>query len=64
MCRPHSASVDTTAVTEVDDGSSEPAFDLPRIVETFNRHGITYLAIGGVSGPLHGAVHFVTQEST
>jgi hypothetical protein len=49
-------------VTKVDDDSSGPAFDLPRIVETFNRHGVTYLAIGGVSGLLHGAVHYVTQD--
>jgi hypothetical protein len=39
-----------------------PAFDLARIVEVFNRHGVVYIAIGGVSGMLHGAVHYVTQD--
>jgi hypothetical protein len=43
-------------------GGPEPAFDLPRIVEVFNRHGIAYIAIGGVSGLLHGMVHYVTQD--
>lgn len=33
-----------------------PPFDLARIVEVFNRHGVSYLAIGGVSGFLHGMV--------
>jgi hypothetical protein len=37
-------------------------FDLGRIVEVFNRHGISYVAIGGVSGLLHGAVEHVTQD--
>jgi hypothetical protein len=49
-------------VTSFHDNSSKPAFDLPRIVETFNRHGVAYLAIGGVSGLLHGVVHYVTQD--
>ena len=40
---------------------SQP-FDLPRIVEVFNRHGVAYVAIGGVSGMLHGATHYVTQD--
>ena len=43
--------------------TDEPAaFDLARIVEVFNAHGVTYIAIGGVSGMLHGAVHYVTQD--
>lgn len=37
-------------------------FDLARIVEVFNRHGVVYIAIGGVSGMLHGAVYYVTQD--
>jgi hypothetical protein len=37
-------------------------FDLTRIVEVFNRHGVAYIAVGGVSGMLHGAVHYVTQD--
>ena len=37
-------------------------FDLTRIVEVFNRHGVAYLAVGGISGMLHGAVHYVTQD--
>jgi hypothetical protein len=37
-------------------------FDLVRIVEVFNRHGVAYIAIGGVSGMLHGAIHYVTQD--
>jgi hypothetical protein len=48
-------------MTSVVDGGA-PAFDLPRIVEIFNRHGIAYIAIGGVSGLLHGMVHYVTQD--
>lgn len=28
----------------------------------FNRHGISYVAIGGVSGLLHGAVEHMTQD--
>jgi hypothetical protein len=32
-------------------------FDLVRIVEVFNRHGVAYIAIGGVSGMLLGATH-------
>jgi hypothetical protein len=48
-------------MTSVGDGP-ETAFDLPRIVEIFNRHGIAYIAIGGVSGLLHGMVHYVTQD--
>ena len=39
-----------------------PPFDLARIVEVFNRHGVSYLAIGGVSGFLHGMVFYVTQD--
>jgi hypothetical protein len=39
-----------------------PPFDLARIVEVFNRHGVVYIAIGGVSGMLHGAVYYVTQD--
>ena len=30
--------------------------------EVFNRHGVAYVAIGGVSGMLHGATHYVTQD--
>lgn len=37
-------------------------FDLARIVEVFNRHGVAYVAIGGVSGMLHGAIDYVTQD--
>ena len=55
-------SAGAAALSSVGDGSSGSAFDLPRIVETFNRHGIAYLAIGGVSGFLHGMVHYVTQD--
>lgn len=44
------------------DDSAFPPFDLPRIVEAFNRHGVSYITIGGVSGFLHGMVHYVTQD--
>lgn len=37
-------------------------FDLVRIVEVFNRHGVAYVTIGGVSGMLHGAIHYITQD--
>ena len=46
-------------------GEDEPTvapFDLARMVEVFNRHGVSYLAIGGVSGILHGMVRYVTQD--
>ena len=46
-------------------GEDEPTvapFDLARMVEVFNRHGVSYIAIGGVSGFLHGMVHYVTQD--
>lgn len=62
MCRTHGATAVAIAVTWVDDDSQRPAFDLPRIVEVFKRHGVAYLAIGGVSGLLHGVVHYVTQD--
>ncbi len=39
-----------------------PPFNLARIVEVFNRHGVSYLTIGGISGLLHGMVHYVTQD--
>lgn len=42
--------------------AERPPFDLARIVEVFNRHGVAYVAIGGVSGMLHGVVHYVTQD--
>jgi hypothetical protein len=48
-------------VSDLDD-SAFPPFDLPRIVEAFNRHGVSYITIGGVSGFLHGMVHYVTQD--
>ena len=28
----------------------------------FNRHGVVYVAIGGVSGMLHGAINHVTHD--
>ncbi len=62
MRRSRGNSVGSAEVTSVDDGSSDSAFNLPRIVDTFNRHGIAYLAIGGVSGFLHGMVEYVTQD--
>ena len=37
-------------------------FDLVRIVEAFERHDVAYIAIGGISGMLHGAVNYVTQD--
>ncbi len=43
-------------------GEAERPFDLPRMVEVFNRHGVSYIAIGGVSGFLHGMVDYVTQD--
>ncbi len=39
-----------------------PPSNLARIVEDFNRHGVSYLTIGGISGLLHGMVHCVTQD--
>jgi hypothetical protein len=45
-----------------DDEPAVPPFDLARIVEVFNRHRVSYIAIGGVSGFLHGMVHYVTQD--
>jgi hypothetical protein len=48
-------------VSDLDDFASPP-FDLPRIIEAFNRHGVSYITIGGVSGFLHGMVHYVTQD--
>ena len=43
-------------------GNDAQPFDLARIVEVFNRHGVSYIAIGGISGMLHGAIHYVTQD--
>jgi hypothetical protein len=43
-------------------GEAERPFDLARMVEVFNRHGVSYVAIGGVSGFLHGMVDYVTQD--
>jgi sugar phosphate isomerase/epimerase len=45
-----------------DDEPADPLFDLARMVEVFNRHGVSYIAIGGVSGFLHGMVDYVTQD--
>ncbi len=39
-----------------------PPFDLAQMVEVFNRRGVSYIAIGGVSGFLHGMVDYVTQD--
>jgi hypothetical protein len=43
-------------------GFESDFFDLARFVDVFNRHGVAYIAIGGVSGMLHGAIHYVTQD--
>ena len=43
-------------------GDDSQPFDLPRIVEVFNRHGVAYVAIDGISGMLHGAMYYVTQD--
>ena len=43
-------------------GDDAKPFDLARIVEVFNRHGVAYVAIGAISGMLHGAIHYVTQD--
>jgi hypothetical protein len=51
----------TVVVTEFDDSAALP-FDLARIVEVFNRQGVSYITIGGVCGFLHGMVHYVTQD--
>jgi hypothetical protein len=48
-------------VSKIDD-SERPPFDLLRIIDTFNRHGVAYITIGGVSGFLHGMIHYVTQD--
>jgi hypothetical protein len=40
----------------------EQPFDLERIAEALHRHGVAYLTIGGISGMLHGAVDYVTQD--
>jgi hypothetical protein len=52
----------SAVLTSVDDGPPESAFNLSRIVDTFNRYGIEYLAIGGISGFLYGMVEYVTQD--
>ena len=39
-----------------------PPFDLARIVEVLNRHGVSYIAIGRVSGML--TVLFTTSPKT
>ena len=53
----------TSADTGVVSDEDEPRpFDLARMVEVFNRHGVSYIAIGGVSGLLHGMIHYVTQD--
>ncbi len=49
-------------VVSGDDEPAFPPFDLARMVEVFNRHGVSYIAIGGVSGFLHGMIHYVTQD--
>ena len=40
----------------------EHPFDLSWIAEVFLRHGVRYVAIGGVSGLLHGAVEYLTRD--
>lgn len=52
----------TAGVVSDDDELADPPFDLARMVEVFNRHGVSYIAIGGVSGFLHGVVDYVTQD--
>jgi sugar phosphate isomerase/epimerase len=52
----------TASVVSDDDEPADPPFDLARMVEVFNRHGVSYIAIGGVSGFLHGMVDYVTQD--
>jgi sugar phosphate isomerase/epimerase len=52
----------TAGVVSADDEPADPLFDLARMVEVFNRHGVSYIAIGGVSGFLHGMVDYVTQD--
>ena len=46
----------------VSDEDKPRPFDLARMVEVFNRHGVSYIAVGGVSGFLHGMIHYVTQD--
>jgi predicted nucleotidyltransferase len=45
-----------------EDEPQVPLFDLARMVKVFNRYDVSYIAIGGVSGFLHGMVDYVTQD--
>jgi sugar phosphate isomerase/epimerase len=52
----------TAGVVSDEDEPADHPFDLAQLVEVFNRHGVSYIAIGGVSGFLHGMVDYVTQD--
>ena len=39
-----------------------PPFDLRRIAEVMSRCDVRFVAIGGVSGMLHGVVEYLTQD--
>lgn len=40
----------------------ERPFDLVRIAQALERHGVLYVTIGGACGLLHGATEYLTQD--
>jgi hypothetical protein len=41
---------------------ADPPFDLVRIAEVLERHGVLYVTIGGACGLLHGASEYLTKD--
>jgi hypothetical protein len=41
----------------------EPEFDLSRMIDVVERHGVRYVLIGGVSGTFHGMVEHQTKDA-
>ena len=41
---------------------AERPFDLTRIAEVLERHGVLYVTIGGACGLLHGATEYLTKD--
>ena len=40
----------------------EPEYDLARMIDVLERHGVRYVLIGGVSGTFHGMVEYRTKD--
>jgi hypothetical protein len=38
-----------------------PRFDVGRILEALDRHGVSYLIVGGIAATIHGATRQITD---